>query len=60
MGKKKTNVRILNTANSRRYLMSKVKRTRAEFLGQVMRKRKLEHLDNRKKRRENRMRLSEN
>ena len=25
--------------------MSKVKRTRAEFLGQVMRKQKLEHLE---------------
>ena len=41
---KRTNLEILNTANSTRKLISNVKRRQAEFLGHVMRKGKLEHL----------------
>ena len=41
---KRTNLEILNTASSTRKLMSNVKRRRAECLGHVMRKGKLEHL----------------
>ena len=39
-----TNLEILNTTSSTRKLMSNVKRRQAEFLGHVMRKRKLEHV----------------
>ena len=41
---KRTNLEIINTASSKRKLMSNVKRRQAKFLGHVMRKRKLEHL----------------
>ena len=40
----RTNLEILNTARSKRKLISNVKRRQAEFLGHVMRKGKLEHL----------------
>ena len=41
---KRTNLEIINTARSTRKLISNVKRRQVEFLGNVMRKGKLEHL----------------
>ena len=40
---KRTNLEILNTANSTRKLKNNVKRRQSELLGHVMRKGKLEH-----------------
>ncbi|GFO09437.1 endonuclease-reverse transcriptase [Plakobranchus ocellatus] len=41
---KKTNERVLNEANKRRSLVKTIRKRQATFLGQVMRRGKLEHL----------------
>ncbi|GFN83124.1 RNA-directed DNA polymerase from mobile element jockey [Plakobranchus ocellatus] len=42
---KKTNERVLNEANKRRSLVRTIRKRQATFLGHVMRREKLEHLE---------------
>ncbi|GFO33887.1 eukaryotic translation initiation factor 3 subunit f [Plakobranchus ocellatus] len=42
---KKTNERVLNEANKRRSLVRTIRKRQATFLGHVMRRGKLEHLE---------------